>query len=216
MERYGFRIFISVVLIGLGVLLLLNNLNILPWDIATMEWFWLLVFGGAGAVFTGAYLTNRNNWWAVIPGFTLLGLAVLVSGIIPDQWDELGGSVFLGMIGLSFWVIYFTRRDFWWAIIPGGVLVTLALFISLTTFIQDTGAIAIFFLGLGATFLLVYLLPNPQGRMVWALWPASILGIMGILFTLGMENFGQYLVPIILIVIGGIIVYRTTRPRSEE
>ena len=35
--------------------------------------------------------------------------------------------MFLGTIGLSFWVIYLTRRDFWWAVIPGGALMTLAL-----------------------------------------------------------------------------------------
>ena len=38
-----------------------------------------------------------------------------------DKLGAWGGALFLGSIGLAFWVIYFVRRDFWWAVIPGGV-----------------------------------------------------------------------------------------------
>jgi hypothetical protein len=215
MERIGFRIVLSVFLIGLGVVILLSNLNLVPWDITGMQWFWLLIFGGAGALFLAAFLSNRENWWAVIPGFTLLGLAVLVSNIIPRPYEELGGSLFLGMIGLSFLVIFAVRRDFWWAIIPGGVLATLAMVAAASSFMAGMTVGAFFFLGLGATFLLVYLIPTGHGRMTWAIWPASILGAMGVLMTLGMPNAGQYIAPIALIGFGGLLVFRALRSRAQ-
>ena len=33
-----------------------------------------------------------------------------------------GGALFLGCIGIAFWVIYLADRARWWGIIPGGVL----------------------------------------------------------------------------------------------
>ena len=70
----------------------------------------------------------RGQWWAWIPSLSLLGLAGLetlqyLAPVAADQW---GGSVFLGAIGLGFWIVYLVDRAHWWAIIPGGVLVTLA------------------------------------------------------------------------------------------
>ncbi len=200
-------------LILVGVVVLLSNLNILPWDVTTLQWFWLLIFGGAGITFLATFLTGRENWWAVIPGFTLLGLAVLVSDILPGN-GEAGGAVFLGMIGLSFWVIYFMRRDFWWAIIPGGVLATLAL-VTLASEIGGTAGGAAFFLGLGITFFLVYFLPNREGRQRWALWPAFILGTMGLLLTLGSGGIGAYIFPVALILLGGWLVLRNVMKKNQ-
>lgn len=208
------RFILAGFLILLGVGVLLNNLNVLPWDITSMQWFWLLAFGGAGVAFTAVYFSNRENWWAVIPGFTLLGLAVLVSEIFPES-GEAGASIFLGMIGLSFWVIYAQKREFWWAVIPGGVLVSLALMILAGDFVDGEGQPAILFLGMGATFLLVYLLPNREGRMRWALWPAAVLGIMGLMFTLGSTGLMQYIFPVALIGFGGWLVFRAMQRKNQ-
>jgi hypothetical protein len=214
MGKQIWRFIVAGFLILLGVGTLLSNLNILPWDITTMQWFWLLVFGGAGVAFVVVYLTNRENWWAVIPGFTLIGLAVLISDILPDNGD-IGGAIFLGMIGLSFWVIYAQKRDFWWAIIPGGVLVSLALMILFSGVLSGTAAPAILFLGMGITFGLVYLLPNGEERMRWALWPAFILGIMGLMFTLGASGLAGYLFPVALILFGAWLVYRAMNRKNQ-
>lgn len=209
MKDLIWRVVLAGFLILLGVLILLSNLNVIPWTIDTMQWFWLVVFGGAGVAFLAVFFSNRENWWAVIPGFTLLGLAILISNIIPTAYSDIGGGVFLGMIGLSFWVIYLLRRDFWWAIIPAGVLTTLAVVAMTADTIGGMPTGALFFLGLGATFLLVYFVPTPEGRMHWAIWPAGILGVMGILLTLGMEGFGQYIFPAALIILGGWLVTRS-------
>lgn len=209
MKDMVWRVVLAGFLILLGVLILLSNLNIIPWDITGMQWFWLLVFGGAGISFLAVFLSSRDNWWAIIPSFTLIGLAVLVSEIIPSRYSEVGGGIFLGMIGLSFWVIFIMRREFWWAIIPGGALTTLALVAIASGMLGGFASGAIFFLGLAVTFMVVYLVPTSEGRMRWAIWPASILGVMGILLTLGMEGAAQYIFPAALILFGGWLVSRS-------
>jgi hypothetical protein len=214
MGRQSWRFLLAGGLILLGIVILLSNLHIIPWNINTAQWFWLIAFGGAGVVFTGVFLTNRENWWAIIPGFTLLGLAVLISDILPS--GDASASIFLGSIGLSFWVIYLQKRDFWWAIIPGGVLVSLALMILVGDSLGGTVQPAVLFLGMGITFLLVYLLPNGEQRMRWALWPAFILGIMGLMFTLGASGLAGYLFPVALILFGGWLVLRAVNRKNLQ
>jgi len=100
------------------------------------------------------------------------------------------------------------RRDFWWAVIPGGTLVTLAVVAALGEVIPGEAVGGIFFLGLAATFGLVYLLPTPQGRMKWAWVPALVLGIMGLLLIVTLGGWINILWPIALILVGGYVLYR--------
>ena len=212
MNRQSTRTLVGLFLILMGVIALMVNLNILAFGTRSLQWwFWLAVFGLGGVLFLAAFVSNSHDaWWAAIPGFTLLGLAGMTS--LPTLQGPRGEGFFLGMIGLSFWVIYFSRRDFWWAIIPGGVLLTLALAASASGNGFDTGGF--FFLGLGLTFLAVYLLPTPEGRKYWAIWPAAVLGIMGMLLALGSSGLARFTWPAVLIVLGGILIYRALRPRA--
>lgn len=214
MGRQAGRIIFSIFLIAMGVLALLSNLKILPFNLEGNQVFWLVAFGGAALAFLAVFLSDiKNNWWAVIPGFTLLGLAALISfGEALGTW---GGALFLGMIGLSFWVIFLVKREFWWAVIPGGVLVTLA---GVTLFAEQDGMLSggMFFLGLALTFLLVYLLPVAGGRMTWALWPAGILGLMGALIMSGASGAAQFVWPAALILLGGFLVFRAWRRPREQ
>jgi hypothetical protein len=129
--------------------------------------------------------------------------------LLPYALDEIGGSIFLGAIGLSFWAVYLTGRDRWWAIIPGGVLFTLAIVSALPDRLlggADSGGV--FFLGLAATFLLVALLAN----MRWAFWPAGALGVFGtFLFFQSQINLFSYIAAAALIVAGAFIILRSFR-----
>ncbi len=127
-----------------------------------------------------------------------------------DRLGPWGGAFFLGSIGLAFWVIYFVRRDFWWAVIPGGVLVTLAVVAALGENLPGMATGGIFFLGLALTFALVYLLPVEEGRQRWAAIPALVLGAFGLLLTLSLGGIINYLWAIGLIVAG---VYLLTRSK---
>jgi hypothetical protein len=129
--------------------------------------------------------------------------------LLPDALDEIGGAIFLGAIGLSFWAVYLTGRDRWWAIIPGGVLITLALVSALPDRLfagADSGGV--FFLGLAATFLLVALLAD----MRWAYWPAGALGVFGVFLFFGSQiSLLSYLGAGALILVGIYLVLRTLR-----
>lgn len=203
----------GVLLILGGVFLLLANLGIInvEGDI------WELLVGGAmavgGLVFLTVYLSNHTHWWALIPGFSLLGIGSLVvlSSLLPGIADRIGGPLVLGSISLAFLTIYLTNRDNWWALIPGGVLLTLTLISALPPENQGVESGAMFFLGLGLTFALVALAPTPEGRMHWAWIPAGILLAMGVLIFLAAEELINLLWPVALIAGGLFLFYQAYR-----
>jgi len=110
-------------------------------------------------------------------------------------------------------VIYLVRREFWWAIIPAGVLLTLAVMISLTSSLSGDSMLgpAILFFGLAVTFLVVYLLRSGDEHRAWALITAGVLGGIGMLLLLSLGNLINYLGAVALIMGGGYLVLRAVR-----
>lgn len=209
MKRIDFRILFGALLIGAGVLFLLQTFNIIPnaWSI-----LWSIAFLVGSGVFFYVYFTDRKQWWALIPAMTLLGLAgtVIVESYLTGI-GNLGGALFLGGIGLSFWVIYLTNRDFWWAIIPGGVLFTLGVVTIADDYISGDSGGGVFFMGLAITFLLVALLAKPRESFWWAYIPAGVLFVMGVFLIGPLQSAFNYIWPVALILVGGIILFRNFR-----
>ena len=169
-----------------------------------------------GLIFLYTFLTERTRyWWAVIPGFALLGLAALIflDQFLPRIGETLGSMIFLGGIGLSFWVIYFQKRAHWWAMIPGGVMFTLALVTIVSYVFGGDWAGGVFFVGLGLTFGLLYLLPTPYGKMKWAIIPAAVLVVMGVLVTAATTGSLAGLGGAVLILVGLFVLFRMFRSR---
>jgi len=212
MKRFDVRAIGGILLIVVGILLLLQNFWILGVVVALI---WALIFAAGGLIFLYMFLTNRTQWWAVVPGFGLLGLAALIAldGFLPQVGEALGGMIFLGGVGLAFWVIYFQKREQWWAVIPGGALFTLALLAGLSPVYEGPATGGVFFLGLGLTFGLLYFLPTPQRRMKWALIPAAALLVMGLLITVAALGAFQFLGAVALILIGLYLLFRVFRSR---
>jgi hypothetical protein len=216
MKRNSVSVGIGLLLVLAGGLFLLQNFGIVrfAWNL-----LWTMLFIAGAAAFLVVFVSNsHDNWWAAIPGFTLAGLSGLIAmgTLFPWMADRFGGSLFLGSIGLAFWAVYAVRREHWWAVIPGGVLFTLA-FVAFLGSAEDSGfgAGGAFFLGLAATFALVYVLPTPEGRMTWAIIPAGILAVMGVLLLAAMGNLINYVWPIALIGGGLVLVLRTLRMSRE-
>ena len=202
-------------LIVLGLLFGLQSLGLVGTGVV-WAWVWALIFAAAGAAFVYWYLREPEQWWPIIPGFTLLGLGALIAlGSAGRLGGVLGGALFMGSIAASFWVIYLRRRAQWWPIIPGGVLATLALVILSSELIQGEAVGGIFFLGLAATFGLVYLLSGVEQRMTWALIPAGIMGVMGLLLLAASSSLLGYLWPLALIAGGGYLVLRALMRRAQ-
>lgn len=213
MKRWDLRVVFGAILVLCGVLFLLDNLGVLR---GAGDLFWAVLFAAAGGAFLYRFATDRAHWWALIPGFTLLGLAAVSAlALLPlGDTGAISGGLFLASIGVAFWAIYLTRRDFWWALIPGGVLVTLAVVAAMGDKAQGELVGGIFFLGLAATFGGLYFLPTPQGQQKWAAIPAVILGIMGVALVAGAAVSMAYLLPAALIVIGLYLLWRALIPRA--
>jgi hypothetical protein len=173
MKRFDYRILAGAALILGGILMLLDRTGVLK---GSASFFWAGILAIGAAIFLFWFFSDRTKWWAAIPGFALAGMAVssLLSSLLLNRlgWN---GLAFLGGIGLGFWAIYFSGHERWWAIIPGGVLLTLGVTSVMTDAygVADSGGV--FFVGLGITFVLVALL----AKMKWAYIPAAALLLLG-------------------------------------
>lgn len=207
-RRFLFSLVGGIILVAAGVTILLSNLEVI-----TLDWQMVIgpMFALGGLVFLLVFITNTDEWWALIPGFTLIGLGIntFMRPWIDTYTGRLGSAIFLGFIGLSFFLIYIFHHQHWWAIIPGGVLLTMGAI----NLVPGNAALerGLFFLGLALTFGLVYLLPKPSGKLKWALYPAGILLLIGLVVTLGATNLLGYVGPLALLLLGGYVIYRTIR-----
>ena len=132
---------------------------------------------------------------------------------IPRFTNVWGGSLVLGAIGLSFLAIYLVDRDNWWAVIPAGVLLSLAIVIGLESFISDMAFVSLFFIGMGLTFAVVANMSTMEGKQKWAWIPAGILILMGLTFSAFSGAAMVYVWPVALIVGGIYLLYRTFASR---
>ena len=182
MRRFDPRIILGILLIAGGGLALAQTVGLLE---NASDIFWGGAFLAAGLAFLS--LLFGGHWWASFPGFTLVALGALI--LLPDSLDQFGGALFLGGIGLSFWYVYFTRREqHWWALIPAGVLTALAVMIVVAERFEEFGG-AIFLGGIGLSFFAVYL-TNRIERW-WALIPGGVLvTLAGV--TIAAERFGEF------------------------
>lgn len=208
MKRFDPRLWLGVLLVFGGVLALLDAMNVIS---NSGGIFWGLMFAAGGTLFLYMLLSDRNNWWAAFPAFTLLGLAA--QSILPASLSSIDGLVFFAGISLAFWWVYFTNTERWWAIIPAGILLTLGAVSALDTLFKGDIGGAFFFLGLGLTFILVAVLPGGSARS-WAFIPGVILLIFGALLGTSAEGLSEYILPTILIILGGYFVIRFFTSRS--
>ncbi len=208
MKDVQWRVVAGVLLVVVGALLLLQTFDVFDflWDAA---WAVLLFVGGASFLFV--YVTQPRNWWAVIPGMALLGLGATVGLDIVGLGSLLGGGLFLAALSVAFWLVYLRGREHWWAIIPGGVLATLAMVAGVDDIAPWIETEGLFFLGLALTFALVYLLPGLGGRQTWALIPAGVLFAIGVIVTLATSSLLSVMWPAVLIAVGIVLVYRALR-----
>lgn len=195
----------GILLIAAGVILLLDNMNIIA-----LDWNVLVgpMFAIGGLVFLLVYILNTDEWWALIPGCVLIAIGIIIFMGERGVAEQLTGGVFLGLLALSFLLVYAFHRENWWAIIPGGVLLTLAV-VAVLPESDWTGSL--FFLGMAATFGLLYVLPNPEGKLKWALYPAGALLVLGLMVALGVSNLINLVWPLALLIAGGVIIFRVLR-----
>jgi hypothetical protein len=214
MKWLASRLFWGLLLIVGGILLLVRNLGIFDFAFP----FWSIILTIAGLAFLSVFISDRNSWWTLIPGLVLLSLALIsfLEFYFPAFESLLGGTILFGGIGLSFVLIYFVDKENWWAIIPAGVLFTLATIVGLGNILLWADIGGFFFIGLGLTFLVVAILPSHRGQLKWALIPGFILLAFGLLILAALGEWINIIGPFILIVIGVFLIYRSFRKRADR
>ena len=208
------RLIWGLALVLIGGLLLAQQMGVFgPMQLT----FGALLFGVPAALFLLTFFFDRRQWWALIPGCVLAGLALVVlNGENHFIRDEYAGGIFLFSIGVPFLLIYLIDRRQWWALIPGGVMTVLA-FMPVLAINELSGQLVggIFFIGLGGVFALVRLVTLPDPRMAWAWWPAGILAGLGAFIILTGTVASQIFWPVVLIGLGLLVLARGTWPRSH-
>jgi len=202
------RLVWGLLLILAGGLFLLQNLGLFP--ASGLVWSILLALGGG--FFISFFVQSREHWWGLIPGITLLAIALLVflENFFPRVSDFWGGGIVLGGIGIAFLAVYLTNRANWWALIPMGVMLTLAV-VSVLDQLSGIDTGGIFFLGLGATFTLVALLPVEGMQMRWAWIPAGVLLVIGFFISIQSASLLSFVGPAALILAGLFFIFRAVR-----
>lgn len=113
----------AYVLWAIALLIALVTLDILHDE--AVAFFVLLVIA---LPFLFVYIQDRAQWWALIPAYVLVAVAVMIGltglGILSE---ELVAAYVLLAIALPFFVVYARNRAQWWALIPGGILAIVGL-----------------------------------------------------------------------------------------
>ncbi len=221
MKNAYWRVFLGAGLVLFGILALLQALDIIVVEGDRWGFIIAAMFILGGLIFLSVLASNRNNWWAAIPGFTLIGLGALIgSSLINEAFAPYAaGFLFIG-ISLSFWLVYFLNRERWWALIPAGTMLSLAGVIVVSAY-EEAGGVrffdagGFFMLGLGITFALVAMLPAGAHNTRWAWIPAGVLAVIGVFTGLAGTHYGNYVWPAALIIVGGFLIVRALVKKGE-
>ena len=213
MDKRIMNIIWGALIVLFGVLLLLVTTDVINIHVNTSWVFGVLFFFGF-LIFIGMYFsTHRTQFWPLIPGIISLGLCLLILSDEIGIRDQIGAGIFMLFIGLSFLAVAIFHHEHWWAIIPAGMVGS----VSMVIFFGDILGVGLMFLCMGVTFLALYfvLLSRPEKHW-WPLIPGGILAFMGLLFLFfGPVEFGKYILPVALIVVGVILIIQHLKEKKE-
>lgn len=147
------------------------------------------------------YFFKREHWWALIPGYALLALSVMLLLLGGGLID--GGFVatyVLGAIAFPFLVVYFKDKNSWWALIPAYVMLVLGVMIGLIDANWLRGLIVPAYIMLAISFPFFYVYFKNRSHW-WALIPAGVTALIGLGFALG-AGLVKYVIPSVLVLAG--------------
>lgn len=158
---------------------------------------------------------NRTDTRTIV-GLLLVAAGALLLlqnlGLLGVAWNVVWACLFLAG-GIAFLALFLVDRGRWWALFPGGVLLTLAAVAGTSSVGMGGERGSVFFLGLAITFVLLYLAPGPVRRRSWALLTAAVMLVLAFAAGSATRPAVGWLVPVILILMGLYLVYRSLRAR---
>jgi hypothetical protein len=96
---------------------------LVTWEVLQDEGVAVFAILVVAVPFLAIYVRDRTQWWALIPAYVMLAVAVMVGLIGLGVLDDLLVPAYvLFAVALPFFVIYARDRAQWWALIPGGIL----------------------------------------------------------------------------------------------
>ena len=165
-----------------------------------------------GAAFLGLYYTKKKDWalWIGIP-LTILGTV----DVFKVLRFPLGDGVLLMLLGIGLFYGYYRKKSL-------GLLVPASILIWLGTYevLEDIAWLnrfegSLFFLCMSACILTIYILAEPRISEKWyttALWIAGFAAFIAVFeydqFFYLLSPYMNFIFPIILIGIGGIIILK--------
>jgi hypothetical protein len=200
--------FWAVTLIGSGLWLLLLNFDLLARFEPTAQYILAGLLTILGVGFFGAFLTSREKWWRLVPGWLLLTLAAMV--MIPTYTGREGDTdgrlvaavLFWGMAVAFLHIFLLRRRVYWWAIIPSGFMLVLGGMVAASIYITRLETLgALLSIGMGLVFIWLYAAARAEQGW-WPLIPAVVLILFGVAaFTAGsnIQNVLFNLWPLLLV-----------------
>ena len=218
MRKQNHKLIFGMIIILIGMLLLLNNLDLFNFD---AEFWYGLVIVSLGIGMLMAYRENKSKksalWLGVI--FILIGLILILSSINLFSDDFLGVLV-LWALGVLFASIYVQRNERWWAIIPAGlffVLGAIVLIESLNILGTEFNGF-IFLFGCGLVFWFLYLIQDEKSKFGWAGIVGMLLAILSF-FVLSEEwdsLIADILFPVSIIFSGVYLIVRGIGKNQNE
>ncbi len=169
-------LFWGVLLIGGGALALADQLGYIENLSPTL---WIFVFAAVSLLGFISYATSGlQQWWWLFPAGVFGGLAIIIALATNNvNSAAVGSPLFFGLL-LPFAAAYFTDRTRnWWALIPGGIMLFLALTTLMVDNVRGEWVGAMFLLLIALAFLFVYLSNRTR---TWALLVAYIVGVLSI------------------------------------
>jgi hypothetical protein len=202
-------------LIPAGVMFFLSLIVVLSTSVDS-EWIGSLFLFAVAFSFFVVYLNNRTRQWALLVAYIMFVLSPApIMSSFGGNVDEYFGSLFLFAVGFPFFVVYFRSKKNWWAIIPAGVMTTLAVIAgaAIAGWIQDgnDGGFANSFLmgGLAATFAVVWL----RHAKNWAKVVTFVLAALAVA-SVFFASFTDIFWPVALILVGAYMLFTAMRPKT--
>jgi hypothetical protein len=205
-------------LIVIGLLVLLDQLR---WIYFRDELIVSIAFVLGGLWLLSTYSRDKVTWKLICGLIALfVGFVIFLENSRIVSGDYLGGVV-VWLLAAGFLVVYARNKKFWWAVIPGGILLTVGTIVMLEeTFRRFRYSDSLFFLGMALTFGYLYVIRTPENKLNWAKWPAMIaVAICGIILLdewFYYLNLEDYIAPAVLIAIGLFLVGRNFSRRENK
>jgi hypothetical protein len=177
MKASRVALFWGILLIGAGVVALGQQLGYIQNFTDPQFWIWVFAIIALAAVVEYA-LSGWKDWGWLFPAGVFGGVALMIA--LADSGMKsaaVASPLFLGLL-IPFAAAYLTDRAHnWWALIPGGIMLFLALTMLLVDGVGGEWVGAAFLLMFALAFLIVYLTNRVR---TWALLVAYIFAVISL------------------------------------